>query len=232
MKCLVKSLVVVLAVLAVPAYAAPYQVGNSFAHDLGGWSAINGSGWEYVAAGGPGGAGYALWTDKGSGRGTIVAPGSFLSGIHYDVYNNGALSFDLKVFDFGTNIDKYQPIEVILFADGKPYSYTAATAAEVKSWNVKGQEMDWTTLYIPMTAEAWGVNPATWSSILDNLSGLHIRMEVAVNMGTNPNGWDKVGIGGVLWTSIYEMPRSDAPEPATLAMLGTGALVLLRHRRR
>jgi len=226
MKSFVTILVVVLALAAVPAFAAKIQINDSFATDLGGWTAINNSKLEWKATGGPDNGSYAQWTDLGEGRGTIVAPKTFL-GDMFDVYNGGSISFDYKIFTPGTNIDRYNPIVITLWSGTKNYSYTVATAAQMQAMVGQG----WVTLEIPMTASAWGLSKSVWGDLLGNLTGMHIAVECAVNSTTKSSQWDVVGIGGVRMVSTQEEPRTEIPEPATLTLLGLGALALFRRRR-
>ncbi|MCL2700635.1 MAG: PEP-CTERM sorting domain-containing protein [Phycisphaerae bacterium] len=219
MKSLARSLIVVLAVMAVPAYGAVLSINSSFATGLDGWTGINNSKLDWISSGGPDGGGYLQWTDLGDGWGTIVAPSKFVGDLRE--FDEGVLAFDYKVFTYGDGLMQYNPIIVKLVTGARTYEYTVATAAEVGALGTT----DWHHFEVSMTAAAWGVTEFEWELILRNVKGIQIAVEPAFN---SKKPYDVIGVGGIILQSKDDV--GDVPEPATLTLMGMGALALLRRR--
>lgn len=189
-------------------YGIMLPVESTFSSDLDGWTIENpviGTLTYQAAGGNPGG--FAKFTDLAGGRGLAIAPVKFL-GDWSNLNNNAILSFDHKVIDFGQNIDGL-PFRVNISGVGGAAYWSSNTAPSA----------NWQTLNATIAEANWTVTSGTWATLLADVSYMAIAIEGIDNTQGNLDidGMDNVRIRAI-------------PEPATLALLCTGAVALLRRR--
>jgi hypothetical protein len=198
MKTVVSILFLLLIFTANLSYA---DIVSSFGASLEGWT-LEGNGILscFSAGGNPGG--YAHWADQTGtlGDGWLIAPSAFLG--NWSIYNGiGSLSWDHIIISTG-DVGNIVTPSAIISGPGGTATYTG------------GQfQTSWHTLSAPINASSWTVNSGSWSSILNNVTSLKIRMEAVWNKGAlDVDGMDNIRL---------------APEPSGIMLLGIGAFGLL-----
>ena len=206
----------VLAVLALAQHSLAAPIVSSFDTGLDGWSMVSSNGTLTWQASGGNTDGFASFADRSDGIGAIKAPPKFLGNL--SPYNGGELALDYKVFDLGNKIHRYVPLKVTIYSGSTHYSYTLATPDE--TWDTLG----WQTFAAPLTAAAWNVSPAAWSSVLANVTQLRISVESAVNLA---RPYDIDGVDNITLRALGD----PIPEPATMVILAIGAIGMIYRRK-
>jgi hypothetical protein len=181
--------------------ATGLTIESGFDAGLEGWTAFGiAIAWQ-PAGGNPGGLirGVDL-----AGESYLIAPAAFLGDL--SSFDGGWIAFDQIAID----LDGF-PIsggggEVTLFSGA-----LSATA------DLLTPSLTWVTGSVALTAAAWNVDQATWSSILSNVTQIRVVIDSTFGVGTD--GFDNFTIA--------------TPEPATALLLacGIGAIALQRRRR-
>lgn len=177
---------------------------NPAANDFG---IMSSSGVDYHATGGNGG-GYISKTDPDSGDFYFIAPLAFLG----NKSSATTLTYDIN---YVGNAD-YQTFDVVLVGTSKKLIYRANPDIVPNA--------NWSSITVSLSpASTWlnGVGgPAATASdfneVLSNLTGLYIKGEYT-NGVVETTGIDNVNL---------------VPEPTSMAVLGLGALALVKRRRR
>ena len=161
--------------LLAAAAAAQEPIVSTFVGDDEGWAASGGTLSYQASAGNPGG--YVEFEDLETGLGFVVAPSAFLGDL--SAYDGGSLKFDLKnTLDNG---------EVMLEAFGWVSIESGAIAIDLDVTPRAFLE-DWTTVTVPLTADAWEQLPEDWALLLANVTAIRIYIDAQDGTG------DRVGV--------------------------------------
>ena len=117
--------------------------------------------------------------------GYFIAPGTFRGDL--TTYSQGTLTFDLK-----NTVDNGQ---TMLGCYGSVRIASGLLSAEKNVVPYNTYFSDWTSFSIPLTADAWGVTPAQWDSILADVT------EIIIYMDTQMNYYDRTGLDNFCLTS-------------------------------
>lgn len=182
--------------------AAALTIQSSFDAGLEGWTAL-GIGLSWQSTGGnPGG--YIRGDDLANAS-YLIAPAAFLGDL--SAFDGGQMSFDHIAIDL----------------DGMPIAgsggeVTIFSGAQSATADLLTPSLTWQTGSVPLTASAWGVSQAEWTSILANVTGIQIVIDSTLAVGAD--GFDDFTIV--------------TPEPTTALLLGCGiaGIALAAPRRR
>ena len=239
----VKCLAAVVAALAVvPAFAAVVTLEASFAKNADGWVGLPGVAVVYQATEGPSGGGYLKVTDIGTNnRGGLVVPDKFVNELkakgdngEYLAYG-GMFEMDYQVITLGksSSVGAMYSLTVVLVTSGGTYRYDQGMQVQ-KAWEGAG----WNPIdfVVPLTEEGWkdskgnALSKEDFEKALGSLTEIRIETEACFNSGKTD--YDIVGFGGFRYYSGPSVKGNpDLPEPATLSLLGIGALALWRRRK-
>jgi hypothetical protein len=189
---------------------------STFNTGLDSWTSNTPSQISWSKTGGnPGG--FILFEDATGDETVVDAPAAFLR--NYTALNGvGTISFDHKIIA-ETGIQSISPYEVDLSGPGGSATWTGATPKGLTGW---------VTVNVPLVESDWKINSGTWKGLLANVTQLQIPIELVTN-DTIPGDTDHEGIDNVILSS-------SAPEPASLALFGSGIVGLgglaLRRRHR
>ncbi len=173
--------------LLAAAVVAQEPIVSTFASDDEGWEASGGMLSYQASAGNPGG--YVEFEDLETGLGFVVAPTAFLGDL--SAYDGGALKFDLKsTLDNG---------EVMLEAFGWVSLESGPIAIDLDVTPRAFLE-DWTTITVPLTADAWEQLPEDWALLLTNVTAIRIYIDAQDGTG------DRVGMDNCRITPAGMVP--------------------------
>lgn len=148
---------------------------STFDSDQEEWAASGGILYYRDQAGNPGG--FIEFEDDQDGAGVIVAPAKFLGNL--TGFNQGTLAFDLiNTHDNGMD---------------SLYNYgnvTLSSSSVTASKNVVPLRYysEWTSFTIPLTAEAWGLTPTGWDSLLSGVTEIKLQADAQWDY------WDRTGL--------------------------------------
>jgi len=190
-----------------PVFGANF-VCSTFDTDLEMWTGIGSGSFTFHASGGnPGG--YVQYNDVSgtSEDGWLVAPAKFLG--NWSVLENpSTLSWDHIIIQTGGSGYQILQGEAIISGPGGSARFKSSEYMTNTGWK---------TFSAPINNSTWAVTSGSWAGILNNVTALQIRIEAVHN---NAGPLDIDGIDNITIT----------PEPATLLLLGLGA-VMLRKRK-
>lgn len=139
----------------------------------------------------------------------MLAPAPFL-GDWSSLIDNGTLSFDYRLLAVPASGNPL-PYEVGVSGPGGTLVWTSPNP---------GVTTDWVHYSIDIAEPSWSVTSGTFQGALENVTQMRIRVRVFDN--TEPG--IRMGLDNIVLAPV--------PEPASLAVLASGALALLRRRRR
>jgi hypothetical protein len=176
-------------------------IASGFDAGLEGWTAAAiALSWQ-PAGGNPGGY---LRGDDLANTSYLIAPAAFLGDL--SAFDGGWMAFDHIAIDLDGFPTAGAGGEVTIFSGAQ--SATADLLTPSTSWQ---------TGTLSLTAAAWGVDQASWSAILANVTAIHVVIDSTFGVGTD--GFDNFTIV--------------TPEPATALLLACGmtGIALCRRRR-
>lgn len=186
---------------------------SRFDADLQGWYETGTASSSPVSWNATGGNpdGYLRFEDDHGATPFVEAPNAFLGS--WTDMGVTALSWDHRLFS--------------LNGGAIIYSYEAQLSGPGGSAKWIGNQpvgvTDWTSVVAPVSQDDWSMMSGSWSSLLSNVTGLRLRIELVSN-SSQPG--DIAGIDNVVL-------ENNVPEPTTLAIWGIfGGLGLIAARRR
>jgi hypothetical protein len=181
--------------------ATGLTIQSTFESGLDGWTAVLISTTWQSTGGNPGG--FLRGVDQPL-TSYLRAPAAFLGDL--SAFNGGYLSFDHIALDTGG--------EPIAGLGGTVEIYSGS---QVASADLLTPVTSWQTGSAPLTATAWGVSPATWTSLLSNVTEIRVIVD-STQSGGNVDGFDN-------FTMV-------TPEPGTVLLLAAGVACFGYARRR
>jgi hypothetical protein len=146
-----------------PAYGASQQIVSSFNSNSGGWTAECADVF-YVASGGNPGGHIKLVNNCGGSTAAYVPP-KYLGDLSQ--FDGGVIAFDVRylypIGSIGSGFGRIQMNGPVLNA-----THDFAPNPQVPS------NTEWTTYYVPFTAEDWNMSPSNWNILLKNVTTIHV----------------------------------------------------------
>ena len=181
--------------------ATGLTIQSTFDSGLEGWTAVLITTTWQTTGGNPGG--FLRGVDQPF-TSYLLAPAAFLGDL--SAFNGGYMSFDHIALDTAG--------ESIAGLGGTVEIYSGS---QVASADLLTPMTSWQTGSAPLTATAWGVSQATWTSLLSNVTEIRVIVDSTLS-GGNADGFDNFTIV--------------TPEPGTFLLLATGfACFGYAHRR-
>jgi hypothetical protein len=182
----------------------PSFLRSSFDSDVENWTHTGAASFSFGAGGGnPGGY---LHVDNSEGDLTFVFANAAYIG-NLSAMNGGTISFDGNMLGVG-GLDYNNPIEDYgnIRITGGGTSARADLLPGTHTGNGVGSppKNQWTTFSMPLTAAAFGVAPATWASILANVT--EVRLSVEALFGEEVHGVDNFTMAGTPGDLCSQVP--------------------------
>lgn len=195
---------------ATPATAQTIQ--STFDSGLDGWTAFGiTTSWQSTG-GNPGGF---IRGDDEPFTSYLLAPAAFLGDL--SAFNGGQLSFDHIVLDTQGN-----PIE------GLGGTVEIFSGIQSASADLLTPSLTWQTGSVSLTAAAWSVSQATWTSILSNVT--EIRVVIDSTFGDNSDGFDNFTIVAPEPPPAVPVLGPAAGSILTLLILASGIIVTRQEK--
>jgi hypothetical protein len=196
---------VIISFVAIARVASGTQISSTFDTDADGWTNSPGGTMTFVTTGGnPGG--FLRDVDNDNTDMFVSAPAKFLG--NQSAFIGGTVAFDAIEVDTGPA--DYLPFGTIILHNG-------ATAVQADIAPINSPTANWSTFTGTLDANTFGAAPATFASVMSNLTEVDVILESRV--GTV----ETVGFDNFRMTTAV-------PEPGS-ALLAAAMLMLAARRR-
>lgn len=197
----IRLLNVLVPVILLSSLAGATTISSTFDTDLDGWTSNPQGTVAFVATGGNL-DGYAEETDASSnGNMHLTAPAKFLG----DLTGGTSLSVDLRSY----------ATPITIPASFGTLTFTNSAAALSIVLDLGSPSIVWTNYVTALNPAAFGVNSATYSAVMINVTAVTLILEADKDSDSEKVGMDNFAISGENLGS-----DNSVPEPATFSLLG------------